>query len=242
MQYDLKKIVIRYSGLRNTIELTNTLGLEYIDIVQRSLRKENPEDAPFLIFTPSVKDFRQGLMNKDECLNEIDKLLFNTIEDSEERNWGDILSWLDQTQKFRVFQNFESTMSNVEYWKGLRECYLGSDFAHLHSDTIAYYLFSSRGEKHNLMTAEEFNHLNNLPSQVTIYRGCSLSEIESGDYRFSWSLDKSVAEFFANKYFRNTGLKGGVTRLTVPKSKIRAYLDGRNEQEVIYKRNLIEAG
>jgi hypothetical protein len=77
-----------------------------------------------------------------------------------------------------------------------------------------------------MMGEEEDNILRSLSNQVTIYRGCQKGLNEDG---LSWTLDKSKAKFFANRF----GKKGIILERKVPKSDIMAVLLGRGESEVI---------
>ena len=85
----------------------------------------------------------------------------------------------------------------------------------------------------NLMTEKEYNDYLNLPDTLTIYRGCSLEELEEGDgvpMGISWSLNKITAEFFAYRY-------GGdgmcVVEAVINKNSVRYYSNDRSEEEVI---------
>jgi hypothetical protein len=64
--------------------------------------------------------------------------------------------------------------------------------------------------------------------EVTIFHGESLSHPVYDHY--SWTMNKSVAEFFAT---RNGG-EGEIWTSTIPVSHVMDYLDGRNEEEVLY--------
>ena len=79
-----------------------------------------------------------------------------------------------------------------------------------------------------MMDEEDDNILRSLPELVTIYRGCQKGINENG---LSWSLDKSKAEFFANRF----GKKGIILERTVSKNDIVAVLTGRGESEVIWE-------
>ena len=78
------------------------------------------------------------------------------------------------------------------------------------------------------MNEEEFNLLQSLPDEVTIYRGCQAGINENG---LSWSLNKKKAEFFANRF----GKEGIILERKIPKSNIIAFLNGRGESEVIWE-------
>ena len=85
-----------------------------------------------------------------------------------------------------------------------------------------------RADKHTLMDEEDLQFFNDLPEIVTVYRGVT-------DYNnkkkkaFSWSVDRKIAEWFANRFSTGTG---EVWTMTVPKERILCYYGGK-EQEVI---------
>lgn len=62
-----------------------------------------------------------------------------------------------------------------------------------------------------------------LPDLVTVWRG----DVDDG--RWSWSVDKKVALFFARRYNANVPLLSGIVR----KDCIFGYLTGRSENEVM---------
>jgi hypothetical protein len=79
-----------------------------------------------------------------------------------------------------------------------------------------------------MMDEEDDNILRSLPELVTIYRGCQEFLNEDG---LSWTLNKSKAEFFANRF----GKKGIILERTISKNDIVAVLTGRGESEVIWE-------
>jgi hypothetical protein len=79
-----------------------------------------------------------------------------------------------------------------------------------------------------MMNEEDDQFLRSLPEEVTIYRGCQEGLNENG---LSWTLDKSKAEFFANRF----GKKGIILERKIPKSEIVALLTVRGETEIIWE-------
>ncbi len=72
-----------------------------------------------------------------------------------------------------------------------------------------------------------------LPDEITIYRGANKSEKENG-YGISWTLNKRVAQWFA--YDRWKGQEGNertVFERTIKKKQIKAIFTEMNEDEVI---------
>ena len=85
-------------------------------------------------------------------------------------------------------------------------------------------LFDSKAAK------EAFN---NLPTQVTIYRGTTESEGEN--YGVCWTLSRDKAVFFATKHyrFRNTKSLPVILSATIKRDDICGLLVERNEREVV---------
>ena len=88
-------------------------------------------------------------------------------------------------------------------------------------------MFQSAEPKH-LMSQDELNTLDELDATVTIYRGVT-SFNGKNVKALSWTLDRSVAEWFASRFDED----GTVYQAQIDKSHIYAYFDGRNESEVI---------
>lgn len=81
--------------------------------------------------------------------------------------------------------------------------------------------------KSYLMDKGERKVFDALPEKVTIYRGVDDLEYK---YGFSWTLDKKVARWFAN---RNQGNSTYVYECIVDKKDLICYFQIRNEKEVI---------
>jgi hypothetical protein len=87
--------------------------------------------------------------------------------------------------------------------------------------------------KMTLMTEAERAALAALPNIVTAYRGGAGVTSRKLAAGLSWTLDPDRASFFATKYlFRATGAPV-VVRADFPKGAILAYLDARNEREIV---------
>lgn len=88
-------------------------------------------------------------------------------------------------------------------------------------------MFQSAEPRH-LMSQDELNTLDELDATVTVYRGVT-SFNGKNVKALSWTLDRSVAEWFATRFDED----GTVYQAQIDKSHIYAYFDGRNESEVI---------
>ncbi len=88
--------------------------------------------------------------------------------------------------------------------------------------------------KSYLMDKGEKKIFDALPEKVTIYRGVDDPEYK---YGFSWTLDKKVARWFAN---RNQGNSTYVYECTVDKKDLICYFQIRNEKEVIINPEILK--
>lgn len=140
--------------------------------------------------------------------------------------------------RIRKFYQYKEHFKGEKYWNTLLHSYQTSD-NNRHNQTILKELFNSdEPGKDSIMTFEERKFLKNLPDEVTIYRGMTVEEQQSGDFGISWTLDKKVGEKFINSYWRNLDTnhiaERTVHELNIKKEKIIAVLLSRNELEVIY--------
>lgn len=101
-------------------------------------------------------------------------------------------------------------------------------------DDFDYYLEGI--ERKYIMNKEEMSYFNSLPDMVTIYRGTSTDEFENKEYGTSWTVNPNVAEFFAYNYTmtKDEGERC-VLQTQVPKDNIIAYLNDREEYEVLIR-------
>jgi len=85
-----------------------------------------------------------------------------------------------------------------------------------------------RASKNTLMNDKERAVYDSLPDEVTVYRGVT-SYNRRAKKALSWTVDKEVAQWFANRFDTGTG---EVWTLTVPKERILCFFGG-GEKEVI---------
>jgi hypothetical protein len=180
-----------------------------------------------------ILHFRSGKISSEEASTEMENWLINAIKNEKNVDWNFVNDLL-YYQLPILFKHFPDKMPGNIYWPALGYAYSMGAFDFDDREIIARLLKSSLPDRHMIMDDEEQKVYNKLPIEVTIYRGCSVAEIENGTFRFSWTIDKNIAYFFAKKRKREEKIETQVVELKVDKSKIIAYLDGRDEKEVIY--------
>lgn len=150
------------------------------------------------------------------------------IEDAlAEKNYSKVVYLHERPYRIQAFLDVMESMEDADYWKLLSSIWTDTENSWQNFEMWNALLRSPRPERHNLMDEEELNHLASLPDEVVVYRGCVEGVNENG---LSWTLDKTKAEFFANRFSKN----GIVLEKTINKDKIVAVFLGRNESEVIF--------
>lgn len=86
-----------------------------------------------------------------------------------------------------------------------------------------------RADKNTLMNEEERGVYHSLPEEVTVYRGVT-SYNRKKKRAFSWTTDKRVAKWFANRFDTGTG---EIWTMTVPKDRILCVFDGREKELIV---------
>ena len=145
--------------------------------------------------------------------------------------------WPNGITKFQAFLAIKPLLKNRLYWYALQLAYTASDNLFDYKADVFKAFSADHTERDHLMNARERNYLNRLPDEITIYRGMTKSELDSGNFGISWTLNRERAEFFAKTYARNYATdkyEKVVHALTIKKQDVIAYFAGRKEFEIIY--------
>jgi hypothetical protein len=143
-----------------------------------------------------------------------------------DKNYKQFVWLFERPYRVEAFIKIADKLSDTDYWRLLSDVWIDTENQYAYLNEWKKLLASKRPNRHYMMGEEEDNILRSLSNQVTIYRGCQKGLNEDG---LSWTLDKSKAKFFANRF----GKKGIILERKVPKSDIMAVLLGRGESEVI---------
>ena len=136
--------------------------------------------------------------------------------------------WLhERPHRLTAFEKISDELTDVNYWKLVSSIWTDTENSYADYKKWRSLFSSKRSSKHYLMDEKEDQLLRSLPDEVVIYRGCQKNLNENG---LSWSLDKSTAEFFANRFNQ----KGIILEKKVSKKDIVAVFTGRGEAEVIF--------
>lgn len=144
---------------------------------------------------------------------------------------------ISSENRFEVFLYIKKRLKGELYWYALSLAYLNSDDLFRYNKEVRKAFNKRQPHRSRLMSELEIKYLEKLPETLTIYRGMTEVELESENFGVSWTLKKEIADFFVNNYLRNTAtnhLKKVCHKLIIKKSKVIAFLNDRQEFEIIY--------
>ncbi len=143
-----------------------------------------------------------------------------------EANYLSYLTLVERPYRVGAFYKLMPLFTDQQYWEWLGEIWIDAAFPFERLRKWKALFGSDRSNRHLLMDEAERAALANMPDVLTIYRG---GKNRDG---LGWTLSEDVAKKFA---FTFVGARpcNRVFEGTVPKSKVYAFLTGRNEQTII---------
>ena len=188
-------------------------------------------------FISLIEDYLNGKISYEDAEDTLFNNLIKECKTTGISDWTTIGAYIGSENVFKLFSHLQNDLKDKDYWTVLGECYVMSSFSHSNYSNIITFFQSKRSDRINIMTEEEKFEFDSLPDEIEIYRGCSEHEIKSGNYRFSWTTKKSVAQFFAKRNKTKYGIKNLVVSRIIKKEEVFAYFNRRNEFEIIYIQN-----
>ena len=172
--------------------------------------------------------FNRQLQAKKERLHQAER----------DQDWMMVLLLHERPYRVEAFLDIADQIgSDNEWWEAVR--YLWEDTENLHEwgDDVVRTLLS-RPHPEMLMTQEEREIVDQLPDELTVYRGYVKQGRRSNLKGWSWTLDKNKAIWFANRFITSSETPRLATA-TVKKEQILGYLAGRNESEIVVDPELL---
>jgi len=248
---ELRRALFEYDILLQTLNSMVFFGFEQLiedyEYMCNSKKHKETDKLNVMFQTDFLEKTYHDFLYNNKDFNLIQQKLkkwhYDLINNNEKSiDWDKIIFSANPNNLQEIIELHQDKMSDEVYWKIIAHSYTSSNLGHSKNDIISHYLNNKRPNKHFLMNEDERNFLNELPDQITIYRGCSKKEINSKKIRYSWTLDKKVAEFFAYEYI-NLSLTNSIEKdksefdvieKVINKSEVIAYFNGREESEILY--------
>lgn len=251
-EYEINRALFEYGNVTNLIRQTIFFGykkeiVSYESSCQNNKKFKETDKLNVMFQTDSLeevyKDFLYNERDINVTLQKLEKWHYDLINNNQDViDWDVIISSANPNNLQEILLLHSNKMSDEVYWQTIAYSYTSSGLGHSKNGIISNFINNKRPNKHFLMDVEERKFLAELPDEITIYRGCSKKEINSNKIRYSWTLDKKVAEFFAYEY-ANVGLTQSFDKVksdfdviekTINKSEVIAYFNGRKESEILY--------
>ena len=196
------------------------------------------KEIPFFVTHPFYETVMTPIQKEDGTLDYAD---INT-EDGLELARTQMKSVIARAEKYSdflliirkpylpaFFKYTKDFVSAEDYTKFLSEMWTMVEFVNKDKNITPKEFVSifKKANKEVLMEEDDLEVYRSFPDEVTVYRGTKSSR---GSIKaLSWTTDKSVAEFFANR-FTSDGL---IYSASIKKKDILAYFNTRDEKEVL---------
>ncbi|OWM01252.1 hypothetical protein B7435_16965 [Mycolicibacterium peregrinum] len=213
----------------STSELTELLTrVEELDSELEQFLTDSPVGPvvkhPLVFSIPHVPHFN-ALANAR--LREKQKACAHALET---HNWSRFIYLHERPYRPHAFAAISTELTDESYWEHLSSIWTDAENI-VQDHTLWTSLLKEPGRlstRHLMMNDEERKRLDQLPDEVTVYRGVNHG---AHDHGMSWTADPAVAHRFALRF----GGHGQPQVLTgrVRKSDVIAYLHGRNEDEIL---------
>lgn len=154
-------------------------------------------------------------------------------EAEEAEDWTRLLYLYEKPYRLTMLEYYAPSIQPLEYWSLLADIWMGSENTHQQPLKRLHGLWNFYPmPRTGVMTDSELETLQALPEVVDIFRGHRGQR--QGD--LSWSLKEETATWFARRWSRR-GAK--LLRGRVQRDRIWAYLNGRNEEEIVVPRSAV---
>lgn len=146
-----------------------------------------------------------------------------------EEDWPMYLLLYQRPYRPTAFREIADQVDDFDYWDYVEDLWTDSENIYQDYDLWLELLTADRLGHEHMMSDVERKFLSELPDEFTVYRGSS----ENGRaYGLSWTLDRAKAKWFARRDSRTGDFKR-LARGRVRRDDVIAYLNGRNENEIV---------
>jgi hypothetical protein len=159
-----------------------------------------------------------------------DYMAARAIEAMREGKWINVMLCVNKPYRLDAIIVFERFMDDAGYWQCVNDAWTSMEGCGSGSNSRCFArLFSSkRPGRENLMSELERATLEALPDTISVYRGF----VGRRGRGLSWSRSRKVAEWFARR-FACLGGQPTLIEGVAHKDKVLAYLNDRQEQEIV---------
>lgn len=148
------------------------------------------------------------------------------------KNVYSVFSLIRPAYRLTFFKHINQYLSNKDFAEILALCWSAHGGTEIPEAELEAWF--KKADKNFLMSKREQKIFNELPEQVTVYRGVRSPECK---YGFSWTLDKDIAFWYSD------GCEGGqacVYECVADKKDVCSYFNTRNEAEIVIAPSILK--
>ena len=167
-----------------------------------------------------------NLLEDEESLKGATDKIRNKIEHAD--NIYDVYAVIRAPYRLVFLKHAKQYLSLADFSELLADAWVSSenpnDDVNVSVRTLASWF--KHADKKALMTEEDYEVYKSLPETITVYRGITPGHNPKG---LSWTQSIDTARWFANRYDK----EGYIQKAIIDKSRALAYLNTRNEDELV---------
>lgn len=169
----------------------------------------------------------------EEDLREVRSMLKKIINATKDYQNFSII--VNKPYLLTFFKYTKDFLSNEDYSKFLSTVWTYTEYPNNDTNVSTRELLSyfNKSDKNILMSKDELEAYNKLDDLIAVYRGVKPGAKVKA---LSWTTDKKVAKWFADRYEKN----GKVYKAVIDKKDVLAYFLNRNEYEVVVNYNKLK--
>ena len=204
------------------------------------------------------KQICHDYLSNELCLNvlEFESTLQSMLGDKAQY-FDSIVEFMINDESSKIMKTLEPPIQDEEFYKFHSRCIdhlkskteLNEDFSEYANELICYFdrlycgglkeLFKFRQAENrgpriylNKRIVPDNQINDNLPENITAYRGMSIEEFKSGSFGMSWSLDKTIACRFARNIYYDQK-KGVIAKAIIARDLVLYFDPDDNEKEIV---------
>lgn len=169
----------------------------------------------------------------EEDLREVRSMLKKIINATKDYQNFSII--VNKPYLLTFFKYTKDFLSNEDYSEFLSTVWTYTEYPNNDTNVSTRELLSyfNKSDKNILMSKDELEAYNKLDDLIAVYRGVKPGAKVKA---LSWTTDKKVAKWFADRYEKN----GKVYKAVIDKKDVLAYFLNRNEYEVVVNYNKLK--
>ena len=148
---------------------------------------------------------------------------------SDTGDWHGYVYLHERPYRLDALLEISDEVDDATFWSLLSGIWMDSENIPQNQELWNEIFDSGRAGMENMMKNDEREALAALPQKIKIYQG----HTGDRDDGWSWTTDKSVALWFAQRFSQLEGSDAQVTEATADKNDVLAYLLGRGESEIL---------